>query len=388
MRLPALGQQHHIAFMRLAITLLLVLIASANITNSVLLRWGFKDRQPLDRYATSFSLVGMMDGTAPRPFVFRAQTAMVLKQLVLALPPEKVERLHRSITRYDSLRNAYFPGIPDEHWTPITSLTYHLMYLLVTLSVMGALWLIHRIGLQQGLSWSRSLGLTTTFSFVYPLTFQQGAFYYDFFELLAAVALVHGWWAGRFWQVGLAVALGSINKETFFLLVAALWWLTPTQAHQHRRWTWLMPMLLASLYARSVITETGTTGATVEQHLWANLTFWINPLSWLSFDNIAAKGVLTPSIQNPLLLIPLMTLLIAGWKNSPAPVRSHTTAIMAILLPLFLAFGYKDEFRALALAFPALIMLGTHATQEFASLIDAPKTLSGPPCTQTHTPID
>lgn len=374
--------------MRMAITLLVVLIASANITNSVLLRWGFKDRQPIERYTNSFSLVGMMDGTAPRPFVFRAQIAMALKQLAMALPQEKVERLHRSITRYDSLRSAYFPGIPDKHWTPITSLTYHLMYLLVTLSVMGALWLIHCIGLQQGLSWSRALGLTVAFSFVYPLTFQQGAFYYDFFELLAAMALVHGWWAGRFWQVGLAVALGSINKETFFFLIAALWWLAPTQPHRHRRWTWLAPMLLVSLYARSVITETGTVGPTVEQHLSANLGFWINPLSWLSFDNITAKGVLTPSIQNPLMLTPLMTLLITGWKNSPGPVRSHAAAIMAILLPLFLAFGYKDEFRALALAFPALVMLGAHATQKFACLIDDPNPHSGPSSTQVHTSID
>lgn len=354
-------------FSRFAIVLLVVLVCSANISNSFLLRWGFKDRQPAETYTHSFSLVGMMNGDAPRPFVYRSALPQGLKWVVQQVPTEQQERLFKSIKRYDSLRNGYFPGIPDAHWTPVVALTYHLTYLALTLACMGIVWLVYLLGRQQGLTWGQALGTAVGFSLLYPLTFQQGGYYYDFTELLAALATVHACLRRR-WPLVLAFAwLGALNKETFFLVPVALAFLPIEGSDRRTRWAWLGLALAGCLLIRHLIMQAhaGNHGEMVQVHAWENLMFWLDPRSYLSFYNLAAKGILTPSIQNPLVLVPLVVFLRMAWRHSDAGLRRHALAAWIPLVGLYALFGYKDEVRALALGLPALLLVAMQGATRF-----------------------
>lgn len=360
-------------FSRFAIVLLVVLVGSANISNSFLLRWGFKDRQPDSRYQQSFSLVGMMDGQAPRPFVYRSGAARALKWLVEKIPQAHRERLHKSILRYDSLRNAYFPGIPDQYWTPTVSIVYHLMYLLVTLTCMTLLWLCWRLARMHDVPWSSSLGLVTGFSFVYPLTFQQGGYYYDFIELACALGATYTCLSRRWLSCVAFVTLGSLNKETFFLVPAALMFAHDGGSNRKPYLSWLIAMVALSLSLRWWIMHPYSQhhGVMVEHHALDNLLFWLDPRNYLSFYNLTAKGILTPSLQNPLFLVPAALFLRASWRASPAHVRRYVAAIWLPLLGLYAAFGYKDELRALAIGFPALWLVVLQGAPQFAQIFGA-----------------
>ena len=71
-------------FSRVSIVFLVVVICAGNITNSFFLKWGFRDDQRVEvynaeNYLESYSLAGMMQGTAPKPFVYRSAVPRSLK---------------------------------------------------------------------------------------------------------------------------------------------------------------------------------------------------------------------------------------------------------------------------------------------------------------------
>ena len=79
-------------FSRISIIVLVVVICAGNITNSFFLKWGFRDDQRpeiynADNYLESYSLAGMMHGSAPKPFVYRAAVPRAIKWAVDRLDP-------------------------------------------------------------------------------------------------------------------------------------------------------------------------------------------------------------------------------------------------------------------------------------------------------------
>src|SRR5208337_907038 len=117
---------------------------------------------------------------------------------------------------------AYFQDAPDEFWTPEVAIAYHLIYAAIVLSMLFALLLVYRLARLHGLTFGQATGFLAAFSFVYPLTFQRGGYYFDFVELLGALAACYCVLKGRMFICTLVVAVFSLNKETFFLVPLAL----------------------------------------------------------------------------------------------------------------------------------------------------------------------
>ncbi|MFP3631614.1 hypothetical protein SB776_33935, partial [Burkholderia sp. SIMBA_045] len=127
-------------------------------------------------FATSYSLVGMMNGEAPKPYVYRSSFPRAANWVAEWLGQEKQAKLFKSIKRHDSLHNASFTSVPEEYWTPTVALVYHLTYIAIVLSTLFALLLVYKLARLHGLSFGHSVGFLAAFSFVYPLTFQQGGY--------------------------------------------------------------------------------------------------------------------------------------------------------------------------------------------------------------------
>jgi hypothetical protein len=64
-------------------------------------------------------------------------------------------------------------------------------------------------------------------------------------------------------------------------------------------------------------------GGFVEFHVWDNLKFWLNPMSYLSFYNLIGKGIFTPSLENPLMLVPLALFFGSAWRATPRRYRIY-----------------------------------------------------------------
>ncbi|RQS64347.1 hypothetical protein DID96_28335 [Burkholderia sp. Bp8963] len=357
------------AFCRFAIVYVLLFVCAGNITNSMLLKWGFRDAQG-DNFATSYSLVGMMNGDAPKPYVYRSSFPKGAKWVAERLDRAKQDKLFKSITRYDSLRNAYFSGVPDEHWTPVTALVYHLTYIAIVLSTLFALLLVYKLARLHGLSFGHSIGFLAAFSFVYPLTFQRGGYYYDFFELLGVLGACHFLLTKRMLACTLTIAVFSLNKETFFLVPLALFFLHERDVALSKRVSWLVMQLGICMATRHFIMSGygENAGGFVEYHIWDNLKFWLNPKSYLSFYNLIGKGIFTPSLENPMMLVPLAVFFRAAWRATPTRYRVYFVAAFSPVLVLFFFFGFEDEARNFSVVFPAIVLIALHGANRFNAI--------------------
>ncbi|WP_348521760.1 hypothetical protein [Burkholderia latens] len=357
------------AFCRFAIVYVLLFVCAGNITNSMLLKWGFRDDQKGD-FATSYSLVGMMNGDAPKPYVYRSSFPRAAKWIVEHLGQEKQDKLFKSIKRHDSLRNAYFTSVPDEYWTPVVALVYHLTYIAIVLSSLFALLLVYKLARLHGLSFGHSVGFLAAFSFVYPLTFQQGGYYYDFFELLGVLAACYLLLKKRMLACTLMVSIFALNKETFFLVALALFFLHEREVPVSKRIGWLVLQLAACVGTRHFIMSgyDANAGGFVEFHVWDNLKFWLNPMSYLSFYNLIGKGIFTPSLENPLMLVPLALFFGSAWRVTPRRYRLYFLSAWLPVLVLFFFFGYRDEARNFSVAFPAIVLIAIQAANRFNTI--------------------
>ncbi|KWA16568.1 hypothetical protein WL26_06600 [Burkholderia cepacia] len=357
------------AFCRFAIVYVLLFVCAGNITNSMLLKWGFRDDQK-GTFATSYSLVGMMNGDAPKPFVYRSSFPKAAKALAEHLDGATRDKLFKSISRHDSLRNAYFTSVPGEYWTPVVAIVYHLTYIAIVLSTLFALLLVYKLARLHGLSFGHSVGFLAAFSFVYPLTFQQGGYYYDFFELLGVLGACYFLLTKRLLACTLMIAVFSLNKETFFLVPLALFFLHDRDVAMFKRLMLLVLQLGICVATRQFIMSGygANAGGFVEYHVWDNIRFWLNPASYLSFYNLIGKGIFTPSLENPLMLVPLAVFFRAAWRATPGRYRAYFGAAFMPVLVLFFFFGYRDEARNFSVVFPAIVLIALHGANRFNAI--------------------
>ncbi|MCC8397499.1 hypothetical protein LJ656_33665 [Paraburkholderia sp. MMS20-SJTR3] len=359
-----------LAFCRFSIVFVLLLVLAGNITNSVLLKFGFRDDHKLDGYAQSLTLVSMMEGTAPRPYVYRATFAKAAKQIAARLSPELQQKFFKSISRYDSLRHSYFSGVPDEYWTPVVAITYHIVYFFVVLSMVLTLLVVYKLARMHGLTFGQTLGFLAGFSIVYPLTFQQGGYYYDFIEILGVFSAC--FFVLKRWMIPctLVIALFSFNKETFFLVPLALFFLHERDVSMRSRIGWLLLQIACCFVSRHFVMNgyDANSGSFIEVHAKENLLFWLNPGSYVRFYNLIAKGIFTPSLQNPLILVPSIVFFRHAWRQAGTRYKRYFFAAFLPVAALFMLFGYTDEARNLSLAFPAIVLIALAGAREFGQI--------------------
>ena len=149
-------------FSRISIIFLVVVICAGNITNSFFLKWGFRDDQRpeiynADNYLESYSLTGMMYGTAPKPFVYRAAVPRAIKWAVDKLDPAVQAKIFAGIKENDSLRKSYATGLPEKYWTPEVAITYHATYMLIVAVNILLLLTVYGIARFHGFAFGQSL---------------------------------------------------------------------------------------------------------------------------------------------------------------------------------------------------------------------------------------
>ncbi|MCW8408042.1 hypothetical protein OQJ13_03550 [Legionella sp. PATHC035] len=309
----------------------------------------------------------MMNGDAHKPFVYRSLLPRGIKWFIEQLSLDNQKKLFQLINRKDSVRSHYFSKLSIGSWTPVIAITYNLMYLTIVLATIGILLIVYLLGRMHHLSFGEALVFMISFSLLYPLTFQTYGYYYDFIELLGILCACYFVLKQQRIMYTICIAVFSFNKETFFLVPLALFFLHPEQVTLKTRLIDLALQLLICFASRFYIMSgyEANLGNFVEYHFRENIAFWTKPTSFFKFYNVIAEGVRTPSLQNPLIAVPLFIFFKHVWNESPQRYRNYFWAAFLPLIPLFICFGFKDEFRSFALAFPAITLITLHGATKF-----------------------
>lgn len=342
-------------FSRFVVVAVFILIATGNITNSLLMKFGFEDQPAHAIKHATFSEI--MNGTAARPFVYRATLARLDKlasQEVLKRWPS-----FPATAQVQHLHHVYFSDVKGTHWTPELATAYTLMYFMIVLSTAVGLLFVWKLARLRGLAYTQATGFMVAFSFIFPLFFQRSVLFYDFAEFAGVFGAVYFFLEDRLIICTLWIAAFAFVKETFFLAPFGLFFLHRDGTPIKKRLRWAIVQLALCCVARYFIMRGcgHNAGWIIEFHFWENIAFWLSPKYWLGFNNLIGPGIFLPQLENPLFLIPIGLFSRSAWKSSDPRWRRYFLAAFLPLLALFIPFGFADMFRNFSLAFPAMTLI-------------------------------
>jgi len=332
-----------------------ICIAAGNITNSLLMKFGFED-QPQHAYKHA-TLLEMMNGTAAKPFAYRSTIAkldaIASKKIIEKWPsfPHSAEIEH--------MHNVYFSDLSDSAWTPELATAYSLLYFVIVVSTAVGLTFVWGLARYRGLSQVSSISFMVAFSFIFPLFFQRSCLFYDFLEFAGVFGAVYFFIKERM-IVGTAwIVLFAFVKETFFLVPLGLVFLSKDRSSLKKQACWIALQVALCMFVRHTIMQgyDHNPGDIVEFHLWENIAFWLSPKYWLDLNNLVGPAIFLPRLENPLLLIPIAYFGRMAWNHSESRWKRYFLAAFLPLLALFIPFGFADMFRNFSLAFPAMTLI-------------------------------
>jgi hypothetical protein len=326
-------------------------------------RWAFNGDNP------RLGLFMMMDGTAYRPFVYRRLTPEIVRAAtdfaLPRLPPRAIDYLLKDspLRRY----RGEYGGIVDESWNPRKAVAFHIAYWIIWLAMFGTL--LVGAALCATVRRCTPLEAIVTASLcmcLLPLLFFGGGYVYDAMEFFFWTSLLLLVLRDLLIPVPLLFALMLMNKESALLGLPALVVLIANRRGKRQALLWGAALgILGIGWLWFVRTRyAGQPGQPMEFWLGSNLAFWGNASSYFLVTQNFSPGLLATRGANVVLLLLLLIPLRAGWGRVPPQFRWATVLQGAILFPLFVANGYRDEIRNLALLFPFLLIIaieGVHA---------------------------
>ena len=352
--------------MRVSILWIVLFACTANVCNSFFIKWGFRDDS---RYA---SLVGVIDGTAYQPYVYRSTVPRLADLAVQHIPEAKQEKLFHRIISSDKLKNHFFHDVPAEQWTPRVALDYHLMYGLTLLSFLLTLIYLRKIFLHFSQNYSASILAVVMFSLMYPLTFKRGGYFYDFFELLGITVTTFYFLTDRKLLASIILMLTAFNKETAFVAAFGFLFLHAKDYPMQKRIAYFVLQFGACFLVRQWIIApyTGNTDTALHFHLLDNAKFWLNPGNYFKLSDFYTLGLFSPTLQHVLVFPWLVYWIRAGWQQMDTVLQRYTLGIFVPNLLLFLNFTTKDEFRNFSLSMIALYIVLIHGFSGFRQWLD------------------
>jgi hypothetical protein len=334
---------------------LVYLVASSFTLQSFLTHWGGKLSGELESTLT-FSQV--------RPYVYRVLSPLIVNGVTAIVPERLASALlagwGHGVTGFVVSRSGC-PGPPS-------------LALLVCIWLMlGSLWgaaLTWRALVRWSVPGNPLLADTMPALglLLLPVTFTGGGFLYDFPELLFLSACFLAF-AKRRWLLFYAILpLAILNKESSALVVT--WWLAMRGAMPKRAW-WAHTSATAALGAAIVAclwwTFRAKIGYLAQPNFLHNLRYWAS-FKWLfAFQDAFGTALPFPVAFNILNLTALWAIWSIGRRRVPPTVaRAFSWAIVAVA-PLLLLFGFENEMRVFALAFPPLVVISAGAADALYS---------------------
>ena len=360
-------------FTREAFILLVYMAVSASVLNI------FMQTRSLKETSAEFSISKMMDGSAYLPYVYRQLVPIIANYAVkLIHPEEQTEFVEDNLNKYH-LRQFYFGKskevldynyIIQDNWSPDYAIKYHIVYIIVFLSLLGTLYCLR--GLIPAILISNNPltpFLPIIFVLLIPLSFMHGNFFYDFLEffflsvlLLSSIKGCYAWWL-------LLLPLAVLNKESN-IIVPLLY--APVIIANSLHWRSRIFIAIGFLISITVFLfikqkYNMNLGNPFIWQLEPKVIFLLNPENYFLWSDFYAPMIPFPRGFNIFLLIVLAKLLFWQWKKKPHFAKKLFFIALIINIPLFIFLCQTDEIRNLSFLFLPIYLLSVHTllTTEF-----------------------
>ena len=351
--------------MRIRVTpvflLLAYLIAAAVTFNGFYAKWGFRDNTPW------LSAIGMLDGTASRPFVYRQLLPMLANGIDEALPPALKQQAYNYIMR-------------NQHWVPETlradtpaSLRGHILYYLTFDAILIGLFLMRAICLDLGMGTVSATISPVILAGLVPIFQSVGGYFYDFSELCLMAAAVLAALRGTWLLLLVLAAIGTWNKESFFFFLVTLYPLLPARFPRLSAAGLIAGCLGISgvVYLLLRLRYANNPGQDAIFQLWDNLAFYLNPANLIASE--MSYSILGARAYSLVSLLLIGTVAWVGWRRLPVSIRRHIALAAAINLPQFVLFCAPGEMRNLSLVYIGFLVLIAAGLARWAAAAEGPR---------------
>jgi hypothetical protein len=309
----------------------------------------------------------MIDGTARKPWVYRQLAPMIANAADRHIPSGLKQG-------FSGFMQAHFldthPVAPGTFFAKVTADApdYHFRYMIVFylgfLSAFATLFVLRAICLDLGAGSAAAIIAPMATMLAYPYVQTNGGYVYDYIELLFTSLAFLLAYRRQYALLILAAVLGTLNKESLFFFMPALYPVLRLNAGRNiARLTTLASIIASGLtYVAVRHAFQGAPGGSTVLHLMQNLRAYTS--FWSYHELEATYGIIGPSgmFAGTLLLIAIIVQ--RGWADCPARVKQHLCIAALINVPLFLLFCAPGELRDLSLVFVGFVILAAFAVKK------------------------
>jgi hypothetical protein len=319
-------------------------IVAAASFHSYFTKWAFRDPDP------RFSIDMMLEGKAHKPFVYRQLIPQIANIVDKETPPnikEEIASISKTLIG-DTYASARMESLESKYM-----FRYSIVYVITFASLLISMFLLREICIEVSRNKISGTLAPISFSLLLPLIFTRGGYFYDFFELMFMSAAFLLTLRKKFiWILPITLA-ATLNKESFLFFIFAL---IPLLVQPFRSRYKLLLFISSNVFIAAIVnfivksTYAKNPGGNVEYQLVDNIKFYLNPLNYLfSFEWI--YGVYVPKGFSIFILLAVFIIVLKSWPTLERPIKQHTLFALAINIPLFILFCWRDELRNLSMLF-------------------------------------
>jgi hypothetical protein len=336
----------------------LLIVASAASFSAFYEKWHFREAG-VRGFDSIAQFDQMIDGTANRPYIYRQLLPDIANSLTRALPVDAIARRvpARAKERIGVAFNLSSKKYPAQ---------YLIVYIATYLSALLAAFALYRVCTAVNLSQPAAVFATVVFMLLFPLIGIKGGYFFDYPELFfmavaAWMALEFDWW----WIIPIA-ALGTWNKESFLLLMFALYPLFRLRSSRLKSLIAVGVLVAVCVVVYLPIRQhfAHNPGGTVEWHLKDQVDFYLHPFrvdTWVD----RTYDLMFPALSAPIPLMLLIWVVWRSWRLLPRWLKRHAQIAAVINIPLYLLFCQPGEFRDLSLLFISFLLVLAFSLQQW-----------------------
>lgn len=312
-------------------------------------KWGLRDG------SERFGIEKMLDGTAHKPFVYRQLVPGIANSVDLVFSEEYKDKLVRGINP-----GKVFVQVVANADTKLR-FRYLVVYYLSFTALFVTLFVLQKIVLDAGGNKQASILAPTAFVLAFPYIQTNGGYFYDTVELLFLGLTFLAVSRKNLLLFFVLVIPATLNKETFFFFIPALYPFIRAYFTATRSITIIGAAILVSGIINVLIKSmyADAPGVAGEMHLLRNMELYSTFRNFRAIE--LTYGIIGPSkMAIPTVLI-VFLIMLSGWSACPLKIRQHLCLAAAINFPLFFVLASAGELRNLSLLFIGFVILTAYA---------------------------
>jgi hypothetical protein len=335
--------------------LTLFLIAAAASFNGYYDKWQFREADS-SSFKQIASLDVILDGSAPRPYVYRQLLPMAASWIDIRVPEKVKDWLFGKIVHQPLSFDAGYANSPMVRNRSYL-LRYLIIYVMVFLSAWVSVYAMYLVGKAMGNSSLTAAFAAIAMILLMPYLFSWGGYFYDYPELAfmaiaAWLALKFDWW----WIIPVA-ALATWNKESFLFFIPTLYPLLSLRGRRTSAMvgTAVLGFTCALVYYFLRMRYLHNPGGAVEFHLMDQVQFLLHPMNELAREETYGVYFFRTFSIFPLVMIVWTAW--RGWRHLPRAIQRHAQIAAVINVPLYILFCWPGELRDLSMLYVTLLLL-------------------------------